>query len=328
MITRAALIENDHALAISKSQGALIGLAVGDAIGDVGRDPDFRARYGLVTHMPDDARSTDDTEFAMLTARALLDTDGEITTASVLEAWQLYILEQGGIYRRAGRPLIGAVENIKRGILPPYSGIDNVMNNDDGAAMRITPVGIVCAGEPERAAEMAGEEAQISHDRDGIWAAQAMAASVAVAMVGGTTAEIIDAGRAQIPDDSWLGRAMERAMTICTEAEDIRAAWEPLHTQLWAPEHAVATEAVPQAYALMLLTDTDFADGMFWSSNFGRDTDTIAAMVGAVAGAKQGVEVVPQDWIEIVRQPAGVCLKFAANEDIISLATALARLIR
>ena len=120
---------------------------------------------------------------------------------------------------------------------------------------------------------------------------------------------------------------MDRALNICSKAEELRAAWEPLHTQLWSPEHSVATEAVPQAYALMRLTDTDFAEGMFWASNFGRDTDTIAAMVGAVAGAKQGIEVIPQDWIEIVRQPAGVCLKFAAREDIVSLASDLARLI-
>ncbi|MFC1997964.1 ADP-ribosylglycohydrolase family protein [Chloroflexota bacterium] len=79
------------------------------------------------------------------------------------------MLEQGGIYKRSGRPQIGAVENIRRGIKPPYSGIDNVFNDDDGAAMRIAPVGIICAGNPQKAAEMAAIDAQISHDRDGIW---------------------------------------------------------------------------------------------------------------------------------------------------------------
>ncbi len=327
MITKEALIENNFDLAIRKSQGAMLGLAVGDAMGDIGRDPEFRTRHGLATHMPADARSTDDTEFALLTARTLLDNHGEVNAEVLLVSWQKYIIAQGGIHRRAGRPLIGAVENLKRGILPPYSGIDNVFNNDDGAAMRIAPIGIVCAGEPERAAEMAEIEAQMSHDRDGVWAAQAVAASVAVAMVDGSTEEIIAAGRAQIPDDSWLGRTMELAMSICSEAEDMRAAWEPLHTQLWTPEHCVVTEAIPQAYALLRLTDSDFADGMFWACNFGRDADTIAAMVGAMAGARQGVSVIPNDWIELVRQPAGVCLKFAAREDVVSLANELAKLI-
>ncbi|MFQ5856493.1 MAG: ADP-ribosylglycohydrolase family protein [Anaerolineae bacterium] len=306
----------------------MIGLAVGDALGDLGRNDAHRQRYGIVTNLYDDARSTDDTEFALLTTRTLLDCDGVLTSEVVVRSWKKYILQQGGIHQRAGRSLIGAVENIKRGILPPYSGIDNVLNNDDGAAMRIAPVGIVCAGQPERAARLAEIESRISHDGDGVWAAQAVAASIAVAMVDGTTEEIIAAGREHIPDDSWLGRAMARAMGICDRAETMRDAWEPLHTQLWAPEHAAAPEAIPQVYGLFRLSDGDFREGMFWAGNFGRDADTIAAVIGALSGARQGVSVIPERWIETVRRPSGVCLKFAAGEDIPTLAVKLASLIR
>jgi ADP-ribosylglycohydrolase len=67
---------------------------------------------------------------------------------------------------------------------------------------------------------------------------------------------------------------------------------------------------------------------MFWAANFGRDADTISAVFGAISGARHGLSVIPVDWLEKVRRPAGVCLKFAAQEDICNLAEQLADLIR
>ncbi|KAA3659364.1 MAG: crystallin J1 [Chloroflexi bacterium] len=326
MITRAELAQNSQ-LCRDRATGCFVGLAVGDAFGDIGRSDPYRQRYGIVTNLYEGAKSTDDTEFAVLTAQTLLDCDGELTPETLLASWQRYILDQGGLFDRGGRPLYGAVENLRRGLLPPRSGQDNVLHYDDGAAMRIAPIGILCAGDPERAAAMAEIESQISHHRDGIWAAQAVAASVAVAMVGGTTDEIIAAGLAQIPNDSWLGHTMQRAMDICDKAGTMEDAWEGLHTELWTPVHAASPEAIPQIYGVFRMTDGDFRKGMFWGGNFGRDADTIAAVIGAMAGAKQGMDVIPADWVEKVRSPAGVCLKFSANKDVVTLAEQLTDMI-
>lgn len=327
MITRAELIQNQELLR-DRAVGCLVGLAVGDAFGDIGRSDPYRQRYGIVTNLYAGAKSTDDTEFAVLTAQTLLDCNGNLTTDALLASWQKYILAQGGLFERGGRPLYGAVENLRRGALPPLSGQDNVLNYDDGAAMRIAPIGVLCAGDPQRAAELAQIESEISHHRDGIWAAQAVAASVAVAMVGGTTKEIIAAGLARIPENSWLGRTMARAMCICDDAGTIEKAWEALHTELWTPVHAASPEAIPQIYAIFRLTNGDFHKGMFWGGNFGRDADTIGAVIGAIAGARHGIGVIPDDWIDKVRQPAGVCLKFASSKDMVTLAERLSTLIK
>ncbi|MDX1416149.1 MAG: ADP-ribosylglycohydrolase family protein [Candidatus Promineifilaceae bacterium] len=327
MITRDELIRN-RSLCRDRAVGCMVGLAVGDAFGDIGRSEAFRQRYGIVTNLYAGAKSTDDTEFGVLTAQTLIDCAGELTPEALLSSWQKYILDQGGLFDRGGRPLYGAVANLQRGILPPLSGRDNVFNNDDGAAMRIAPIGILCAGQPRRAAEMAQIESQISHYEDGIWAAQAVAASIAVAMVDGTTEEIVAAGLDQIPEDSWLGRAVRRAMRLCDEAGCVEDAWERLHIDFWTPEHAASPEAIPQIYALFRLTDGDFRRGMFWGGNFGRDADTIGAILGAMAGARQGIDVVPDEWIEKVRRPSGVCLKFSAAKDIVEIAEKLVDLMR
>jgi ADP-ribosylglycohydrolase len=319
-------LHQDKALFTSKAKGCLIGLAIGDAMGDLGRSDAYRSRYGIVTNLYPGAKSTDDTEFGLLTARALLDCGGDLTPEAVLAAWQTHIIDQGGIFDRAGKPLYGAVENIKRGILPPLSGIDNVQNNDDGASMRVAPIGIVAAGDPARAAELARIDAEISHTRDGVWAAQAVAAAMAVAMVDGSTDEILDAARTYIPTDSWLGRAYDRAMAICDAANSVEDAWEDLHTALWTPVHSMSAEAVPQTFALFRLTDGDFHKGMFWACNFGRDADSIAAMCGALSGALHGLDAIPARWVEQVRVASGVSLKFVMNEDVIALAEALVEL--
>ncbi len=317
----------DRDLFLSKSKGCLIGLAVGDAMGDLGRSQEYRDRYGIITTLFPGAKSTDDTEFGLLTARILLDCQGKLSPAAVLQAWRTYIIDQGGIFDRAGKPLYGAVENIKRGVLPPYSGIDNVQNNDDGAAMRVAPIGIVCAGDPDRAAAMAEIDAQISHHGDGIWAAQAVAAGIAVAMIDASPGDVIDTARRFIPVDSWLGRSFERAMTLCDHAASIEDVWEDLHTQLWTPVHSTSAEAIPQVFAIYRMTGGDFHKGMFWACNFGRDADSIAAIIGALCGARHGLDAIPDRWVQQVRVASGVSLKFAANEDVIHLAEGLANLV-
>jgi ADP-ribosylglycohydrolase len=325
MMTRSQLL-SDRKLYESKARGCMAGLGIGDAMGDTGRSQEYRAKYGIITNMYSDAKSTDDTEFGILTARCLIDNKGKIEAADVLRAWKKYILDRGGVKKRAGRPLYGAIENIGRGMTPPESGMYNVMNTDDGAAMRISPVGIYRAGDPEGAARLAAIDACISHDRDGIWAAQAVAASVAVAMVDGSAEEIVEAGLRVLPEGSWLAHSMGIAMRICEEKPDIELAFEDLHAKLWTPEHATAAEAIAQVYAIFRLTGGDFRRGLLWSANFGRDADTICGLVCSLCGALHGIEAMPERWVGQIRRASGVCLDFSSDMDLLDLADQLVAL--
>lgn len=55
---------------------------------------------------------------------------------------------------------------------------------------------------------------------------------------------------------------------------------------------------------------------MVVAGNFGRDADTIGAIVGAILGAKYGVSQMPERWIEKTRYPSKTCLAFTNGLDI------------
>lgn len=328
MLERQDLINNKE-LALDKAIGALSGLAIGDSFGDASRKTENQLRYGITTDFNKDASwSTDDTEFALLTAQILINCNGNLTIDDVVEGWLQYVVTQDD-FPRGGASEIEGARNIKRGILPPLSGKYNSYNYSDGSAMRIAPIGIICAGDPKKAAQLAEIDACISHYREGIWGAQAVAAAVSIAMVDGNIEEIIDAALRVIPEDSWLYYSMNKALEIVEDAHgDFMNAWMPLHDELWTSYKASVPEAVAGAFGVLKLVNKDFRTGVVAAGNFGRDADTIGAIVGAILGAKFGASNMPEEWIEKTRYPSGTCLSFTKGKDIKEIGEKLSKLIR
>ena len=326
MITKKDLL-NDKNLLIDKAYGALIGHAIGDSFGDAARTPEKHFMYGIMTDFDEsEVPSTDDTDFALLVAQTLIDCKGKLTTDEVVKSWIKYVGPNKEL-KRGGSSEIEGMANIKKGIMPPESGKYNAYNISDGAAMRITPIGIICAGDPEKAAKYAEIEASLSHWRDGIWGAQAIAAAVAVAMVNATVNEIIEEALKYMPEDSWLRYNMLKAIEIINNSPSLEDAWMPLHNQLWSTYKAAVPEAVVEAFAVFMLTKGDFKKGIIYGGNFGRDADTIGAIVGAISGAMNGANNIPEVWKEKTRHPAGICLPFTKGLDVLKISQELIKLI-
>ena len=328
MISRSDLMQNKN-LCRDRACGCLIGLAIGDAFGDAARTAENHFLYGITTDFREGVpvAGTDDTEFALLTAQTLIEANGELGERHVLEAWRKHILNLE-VLNRGGASEREAAANLRRGLLPPLSGQYNSHYMSDGAAMRVAPIGIVCAGDPARAARLAEIDASLSHWRDGIWGAQAVAAAVAVAMTGATVNEIIDSAMQVIPGDSWLYHNFSKAWQIIAASVSLEEAWMPLHNALWSEYKAVVPEAVAEAFAVFKLTNGDFKKGIIYAGNFGRDADTIAAIVGALSGAMNGLVSIPPAWIDKCRFPNGTCLPFTKGLDIKEIAVALAELVK
>lgn len=327
MITREDLIQNKD-LALDKAIGSLSGLAIGDSFGDAARGADNQRDYGITTDFNKGASwSTDDTEFALMTAKLLIEHEGNFTSADVVNMWFKYVATEDEL-KRGGVSEVEACNNLRRGLRPPQSGMYNAYYMSDGAAMRSGPIGIVCAGAPERAADLAYRDACVSHYREGIWGAQAVAVAVSLAMVNADMEDIMEAIFKIAPPDSWFYETLNRAMNIVKEADgDIANAWMPLHNELFSTHRSTVAEALPEVFGCLMLENKSFKSGLILAGNFGRDADTIGAIAGAVLGAKYGAKNIPDKWKEKTRYPSGTCLSFTKGIDIFEYAEKLAALI-
>lgn len=327
MITREDLIQNKN-LALDKAIGSLSGLAIGDSFGDAARGADNQRDYGITTDFNKGASwSTDDTEFALMTAKLLIEHEGNFTSDDVVNMWFKYVATEDEL-KRGGVSEVEACNNLRRGLRPPQSGMYNAYYMSDGAAMRSGPIGIVCAGDPERAADLAYRDACVSHYREGIWGAQAVAVAVSLAMVDADMEDIMEAIFKIAPPDSWFYETLNRAMNIVKEADgDIANAWMPLHNELFSTHRSTVAEALPEVFGCLMLENKSFKSGLILAGNFGRDADTIGAIAGAVLGAKYGAKNIPDKWKEKTRYPSGTCLSFTKGIDIFEYAQKLAALI-
>lgn len=319
-------MKNDESI-LDKAYGALIGHAIGDSFGDASRTPENHFNYGITTDFSDqDAWSTDDTDFALLTAQTIIDNEGEITIDNVVRSWKKYVAPLGEL-NRGGASEKEGMNNIKKGIMPPLSGKYNAYYMSDGAAMRITPIGIISAGNQQKAVKLAEIESCLSHWREGIWGAQAVAASIAVAMVSDDIDEIIKAAFDVIPENTWFKHSMNIAFNIIEEHKTLEDIWMPLHQALWSTYKAVVPEAVTSAFAILKMTNGDFKKGVIYGGNFGRDADTITAIVGAIAGALNGANKIPDKWKDKARYPTGTCLPFTKGLDILKISEQLVKFV-
>jgi ADP-ribosylglycohydrolase len=307
--------------------GALIGQAVGDALGAPTEGltrAQIVERYGWVSDfIDDDPAGTDDTEYAVLTARLLLAHGERLTPQQVGAGWTKQLVGQEGGFFGGGFSEMTAINNLRAGLAPPVTGSDNHEMWSDGAAMRIAPVGILCAGDPLGAARLAAVEAQVSHARDGIYCAQVVAAAVAQALVSDSWESVLEGGLAAAPADSWTARSIRRAVEIGRSYTELPAALDELYDKISIfhyPFADVGPEATALAMGVFAAAKGDYVQAVLGGTNVGRDADTIAAMAGAMAGALHGAEAVPGHWRRRINTVRGHCIRSTAGTDLAELA--------
>lgn len=323
--------------AADRARGCLVGLAVGDALGQPteGLTPAaVRARHGRIEGLLDPAAAvSDDTEYALFSAQVLIDHRGTPAASDFEAAWRARILPQTGPFKGAGFSEMAAIDNLRRGLHPPASGQHHHAWSD-GLAMRVPPHAIVHAGDPAAAAALARVDGSLSHAGEGLHAGAAVAASLAAALAAsGPEAldEMLWLALEHVPDDSWTARALHTALTIGSACDDAWAAIDPLHDALAVPDFPwmdLAPEAVGLAWGLLAAGRGDFSATLLAAANLGRDADTVAAMAGAVLGALHGLGAVPEAWRGVLRPAEGRCLRCVAGMDLLATADALAELHR
>jgi ADP-ribosylglycohydrolase len=315
--------------------GALVGLAVGDALGmpTQGLSPDrIRSTIGRVTGLlpapPDHPIAaglpagsvTDDTEQALLLADLLIEDRGRVDPgrfAGRLADWENRMRERGSL-DLLGPSTRKAVQAVLDGVPPEHAGRTGTTN---GAAMRIAPVGIATAPDDLPALLDRVEEAcLVSHATSvAIAGAAAVAAAVSAAVdgrsLGAALALAVRAARGGARRGTWAAGA-DVAARIAWVLDEVAVRDRPdaVPQLVTLVGTSLATqESVPAAFGVLALHPDDPWAACCEAAGLGGDTDTIAAMVGAIGGAVHGPAAFPPDAVATVLAVNGLDLEHRAD---------------
>ena len=329
---------------LSHAHGALAGLALGDALGMPTQEmspAQIRAVYGRITGLVDGDASqpyapgmpagsvTDDTEQALLVASLLIRGRGSssgrvalntVEFAHALLAWEDSMIERGSL-DLLGPSTKAALERVRAGEDPLTVGGEGTTN---GAAMRVTPIGIAVSTEdPEAFAEAVWSSCRVTHaTRQGFQSAALVAAAVSMG---------IDAARSTSPN---LRGLLWKAVTYVDSLPE-HGAWTPDPDVVAATRRAMqlavnpasssleclaeqvgtsvaSAHAIPMAFALLARDPSPQA--LLDAANIGGDTDTIGAIAGAILGAALGVEVLPTDSLSMIKEVSHLGLPTVAGD--------------
>jgi len=282
---------------IERIQGGLMGLACGDAVGaplEALTPESIAARYAspeeLVSDPPGEVlRYTDDTEMALGVGEALRTRGREATVADYARRYVANL----NVGRGYGRGALLALAAIDDGMDPEQAAVSYFPDGSfgNGAAMRVAPVGLAFARDPEALEEHVARSAAPTHAHPhAVEGARLIAQAVGYA----ARAERFegDAFRAfvleQVRDPAYAARLAEVF------------AGRGLATGV------AALESVPTALAHAADHAASYVDGVGRAVLGGGDCDTIAAMTGAILGAAHGLDAIPAVWRErLERGPRG-----------------------
>ncbi len=271
---------------LSRAQGCLIGQLAGDNLGalvEFMNPPDISRKYPQGIHCMVDGgtwdilagQPTDDSEMALALARTLA-ADARYVKDHVLAA---YVRWYDSHPFDCGNTVAAALR-----------GIPNTDSQANGALMRISPLGIFCAGKglsEEEVDRIVAEETGLTHPNQVCVAVnQLYVKAIKAAIEEGLSVEdlyqrIIGWARSLTSEGPLLDWTLEAEFnhpdSYTRQMGWVRIAWQNAVYQLL---HATTVE---QAIA-----DT---------ISHGGDTDTNAAICGALLGSVYGVESMPVQWI-------------------------------
>ena len=302
--------------------GALYGLAIGDALGMptqlMSRD-EVANRYGVIDRfraaeaghplaggLPA-GHVTDDTEQALLLARLLVEGHGHIAKGAFARA---LVEWEDGMRARGSLDLLGP--STKRAVQAVLDGeplaTAGRFGTTNGAAMRVAPVGIIRSWQPiDTLVDLVVEASMVTHNTGvAIAGAAAVAAAVSAGIDGAEFAAAVDAAleaaRIGATRGYWVAAAdvasrIRLAIDLADPADvggSLTRIYEIVGTSL------ATQESVPAAFGLLATFPDDPWRAACAAATLGGDSDTIAALAGAIGGALRGTTAFPRQAREMV----------------------------
>lgn len=277
---------------VDRARGALLGLAVGDAVGTtvefmprgcfepvtdmVGGGP-FRLRPG---------EWTDDTSMALCLADSLLEKQG-FDPVDQLERYTRWrregYLSSNGECFDIGNTVRDALNRFRE-TGDPQSGSSDPLSAGNGSIMRLVPVVLFFHPDHDAAIHHAGESSKTTHGAaECVDACRLFAAILGRALDGAAKPDLLSAAPPAEELSEGL-RSIAARDYVDKSADEIRSSGyvvESLEAALWSFERSES-----------------FEEAILTATNLGGDADTTAAICGQVAGAHYGRRGIPERWLD------------------------------
>ncbi|MDX2159826.1 MAG: ADP-ribosylglycohydrolase family protein [bacterium] len=241
------------------------------------------------------ARITDDSEQAFSLAHEYIAAGGVTLPATVKAIVEWYDRTGGDQSLYVGPSTRRGVQALKRGDDPRTTGL---MGDTNGAAMRVSVVGLLHPGDPVSAVRDAAISCLPTHGTNvAISGASAVAAGVAMALHDAATVDsivaagIIGAELGRQHGRKWLAasvtRKIEQAVAIGRKPGDERSRLRELYDSVGTS--LAITETVGSAFGVFVMADGDPQRAAVLAAALSGDADTIGAIACAIAGAYRGI---------------------------------------
>lgn len=308
----------------ARFRGALLGCMVGDAIGrpfEMMSANDSRlgpALEAMLDAPPRPWRYSDDSEMMISVAESLVRTGGISATDLLSSLASNYDPARG-----YGHGMKLAIAAFKRGRRADMASWEEG-SKGNGGAVRVVPIACAYHDDLERLSALAEESAGTTHAHP-LGRAGATAHALAIASVLGhrgdwdrvATERLLAAlARSRLVGTSTLASKFESVRELCDASAASAEAGRALGNG------TLAEEAVPLALFCFLRWVPDFENVVTNAVLAGGDTDTIAAMSGALCGALVGEGGIPAGFIErLEHEPKGPAHVRALAEAVFALWT-------
>ena len=304
---------------LKKLYAGLIGMDAGMRLGAPVENPFWtyerlQSYYGDIRGYLREQRyytADDDVNGPLTFVRALADNAMPETLAPEMvgEAWLNYARRCIGMIWWGGEDVSTehrAYMNLRRGVKAPRSG--SIEENGKTAAEQIggqifvDTWGLICPGDPARAADLAAVRYARGCGGSGVDGARFMAACVAAAYTASSLDEVLDTGLRFLPEKCDYRRVVEtvRAYHRSHPAEaDFRACREMIAREFSDEEYPGGYHIVPNAgicILAMLYGKGELGRSIEISVMCGYDTDCNASSIGTILGVLGGLGGVPERY--------------------------------
>ena len=286
-------------------QGCLMGLAAGDAVGttvEFKQPGSFPAVTDLVGGGPfrlNPGEWTDDTSMALCLADSL-STCGGFDPGDQMDRYLRWrddgYLSSNGRCFDIGITVSDAL-NRYRTTGEPFAGSTDPYSAGNGSLMRLAPVPLFFASDPEYAIHMSGESSRTTHGATTCVDACRYFGGLIVGAVQGESKEELLSPRYSPVAGLW-----ER-QSLCAEIDEIAAG----SFKSKEPPEIVGSGYVVQSLEAALWAfhkSSTFEEGCLLAVNLGDDADTTAAIYGQIAGVHYGFDSIPATWRERIAEGA------------------------